>query len=148
MSSGDPFILGLKGQRSRWHGTKDASVLVFRSNTILTFAAAFSLRHVHTTDIAECWPLFFVHWESVLCENLRRITVTLRYPPWRYVTLNITYISLFTHQKTIPLFSYTTQNKPFSTAECTSVILFIHVTMKVCLKIWIFTGDNANKCYS
>jgi len=34
-------------------------------------------------------------------------------------------------------FSYITPNKPFSTAECTSMILFIHVTMKVCLNILV-----------
>jgi len=34
-----------------------------------------------------------------------------------------------------PSFLILPQNKPFSTAECKSMILFIHVTMKVCLNI-------------
>ena len=40
------------------------------------------------------------------------------------------------HQETVPLFLILPQNKPFSSiGECTSVILFILVIMKVCLKI-------------
>jgi len=46
MNTGNPFILGSKGQRSGSRDTKNTSLSVFRRNAILTFAARFSLRHV------------------------------------------------------------------------------------------------------
>ena len=55
------LILGSKGQRSRWHGTRNTSVSVFRSNAILTFAAGFSLHQIHAADAA-C-----IVWASVHC---------------------------------------------------------------------------------
>jgi len=70
MSPGNPFILGLIGQRSLSHRTENTSVLVFRQNAILTFDAGFSMRHVHVADAAD--HKFFHAWSFFAVSQRRR----------------------------------------------------------------------------